>query len=488
MSGLPDALMPLLDRPELDLLQLGQSIAAEEGDELDLDHLLALAARLPSGLIHAEAVWISAIAPVGLPPLAAGSNWYAVERALVAAIAPGRIPLAMLVGDLARYALGAQRVRRALEDAPHLIDALIGEEPAEPTVEAELALRLGTDGARLAELRERMPSAVIDLGWMARAPFVPRVHLHPSTRPAKWRRLGQSIARRLLEAQPEGTFRLLIADATEAIEHLSPYVRDLAREILGWAQENPDALSVPEILERLDGSGGLPDLAALVVPDLIAGRPDVLDERRRVERATGLSLFDEAGVTFGLVELSSLAAPDPRAIVVGAKGPLAFIAGRAPETLLEAARDLLEAGRVAALGVVLGFEGRGGVVIPELVVSEDDALAIDGAGRTLKRAEAIGIRAAPLPRAAHEGEAQELLLGLLRLARRAELIGSLPAGAKRIVTLYGRSASSAGTIEQRLALLDAARVALAGLSSPDAAMPQRGVEASKSPGSLRFRA
>src|SRR5262245_35715611 len=98
------SLLPLLrDGPELDLGRTAECLRSEQPEEVefDLGRAIELLLRLPSGLIHAEAIWLTAIPPVGLAPLAPGSSWYAIDRALVVALPPGTLPLEALAIDLA---------------------------------------------------------------------------------------------------------------------------------------------------------------------------------------------------------------------------------------------------------------------------------------------------------------------------------------------------------------------------------------------------
>ncbi|MFO0726821.1 MAG: hypothetical protein U1E65_23755 [Myxococcota bacterium] len=484
----------LLDGPLLELERICQTLAAEDADEtsFDFERFWATASRLPSGLVHAEAVWITSVAPVGVEPLGPGSAWYALDRSLIVVAPPGRAALRVLVVDLARYALASEALARIFAADPALVEAL--HEPLDGQAVTRLALALGTDPERLFAIDRRLPSLRGDLAALAQRSFRPEVHLHPSTRPSKWRRLGESIGRRILDALPVGPFRLALSDAPELVEHLSPYLRDAGPAIAGWAVEHAEELSLPGLARALDAhSGRSPpaDLVALAIPDLVRRHQEVLEERRLVERASGLELFDEAGIVFGFTELSQLPAADARAVPAGSRGLFVVIAGRADETLMAAHRVLLDSGRVEglALAFAAGPEIEGTIAIPELLVGEDDAIEVPLADRLLRRVEPAMASRARRVIVDAERAAPPIVYDLLRLTRRAELEGLFPHDGRRSLVLVRRSADPGGSeLERRSAVLHAARLALAGLHLGENAPSTRPSDASKNPKSLRFRA
>ncbi len=491
-------LAPLVDAPALDLEAVGHVLAAEDAGETSLDfaRLLELAARLPAGLVHADSVWMTSVPPVGLAPLAPGSAWSALDRALIVTLPPGRAALVAVATDLARYALAADEVRRILAPQPELVDALLAASPLDAAAATRLALALGADPDVVAALDRRAPGLRHDLGHMARRSFRPRVQLHPSTRPSRWRALGASIARRLLEALPAGPFRLVVADTADVVEHLSPYARDVAPLLTAWAHENPHEIAVRGLLDALGTAPAravASDHATLVIRDLMRAHAEVLDERRTIERASGLELFDEAGMVFGYADVAHLPAPDPRAIPAGSRGVLALVAGPADETLLAAAGALLESGRVDGISVIArgGPELDAPCALPELLVSLDDALALEAAPRLARRVEALGIRLARARRVAVDGDrgAPPWAFALLRLMRRAQHTGLFPGEGRASLALHARSAPpGTSALEAAVAPLQAGRIGLMGLHLADPPSTGRPNEPAKGAGSLRFRA
>lgn len=494
---LASLLAPLVDAPTLDLEEVAHVLVAEDADETTLDfaRLLRLAGRLPAGLVGADSVWMTSVPPVGLAPLAPGSAWSALDRALIVTVPPGRAALVATATDLARYALAAGEVRRILAPQPELVDALLGAAPLDAAASTRLALALGADPEVIATLDRRAPGLRRDLGDMARRVFRPQVQLHPSTRASRWRGLGTSIARRLLEALPAGPFRLVLADSTDVVEHLSPYARDVAPLLSAWATENPHEIAVRGLVDVLASQPRAiaSDHATLVIRDLARAHAETLEERRTIERAAGLELFDEASMVFGYADVAHLPTPDPRALPAGSRGILAVVAGPSDETLLAAASALLESGRVEALSVI----ARGGpdldapCAVPELLVSDDDALALEGAPRLARRVEALGIRLARGRRVAVDAErgAPPWAFALLRLMRRAQHTGLFPAEGRASLALHARSAGAATTeLEAAVAGLQAARIGLMGLQLADPPPATRANEPPKGSGSMRFRA
>lgn len=483
-----------LDGATIELDRVCQSLVAEDADEaaFDFERIWATAARLPSGLAHAEAVWITSVAPVGVEPLGPGSAWYALDRSLIVVVPPGRAALRVLVVDLARYALASEALARILSADPALAQAL--STPLDGPSATRLGLALGTDPERLLSIDRRAPALRADLAALSAKPFRPEVHLHPSTRPSKWRRLGESIARRILDALPPGPFRIALADGVEIVEHLSPYLRDAGPAIAAWAVEHPHELSLPGLARALEGHVGRSppaDLVALAIPDLVRRHSEVLEERRLVERASGLELFDEAGIVFGFTELGQLPAADPRAVPSGSRGLLVVVAGRSDETLRGALRVLLESGRATGLALAFGAgpEIEGAIAVPELLVGEEDAIEVPWADRLLRRVEPAFASRARRVVVDPERAAPPIAYDLLRLTRRAELEALFPADGRRALVLVRRSPDPSGSeLDRRLAALHGARVALHGLQLAEGATSTRPSDTNKPSKSIRFRA
>src|SRR5215472_12894387 len=115
---------------EREILSLSSIAAAFQVDEprfhegADLETLVELGTRLPSGLIFAESILLFSEAPPDVEPLAPGSAWYALERSLAAVLPPGRRALHRLLRDLALYFFAARKIAEKLEERGTILDAL----------------------------------------------------------------------------------------------------------------------------------------------------------------------------------------------------------------------------------------------------------------------------------------------------------------------------------------------------------------------------
>lgn len=459
-----------------------------------LPELIELGSRLPSGLIHAEAIWALAEQPSGLVPLAAGSPWCAADRSLVVVIPAGRRGLSSVFEDLARYHVAAMRVKAQLAGRPDLLDALAGD-VIPVAAAAELSVLLDAPPSAIASLDRVAPGLRADLRAMAGRSFAPPIRVHRSLRPSELRQKGARIAAEILSRIPQGGFRLLISDSRTALEHLSPYVRDLGHALAAWGLENAAALRTEGLADALQTSAGDPkaDLAALVARDLFAAAPDLLSERREAELSAGLHLWDEDDTAYGWAELSRLALPDDVAVHKGASGTLAVIAGGADEILREGIRVLLEAGRVSGAAFVLGTGiDAGEAILADALVDDDDAMRVASSSDLAERAARVGLavhRLGAIPVDLQLG-APPLLAELLGLVRRAGVNGRLPEDAPTYAVLYPRPRKVA-PLGVRLAEIDAGRLALSALSAyEDRYLPRaRRLPSQNAPSiSRRFRA
>ncbi len=431
-----------------------------------LEGFLKLSARLPSGLVHAEGLWALPRAPASLAPLAPGSAWYAMERALLVVLPPHEPRLLQLLTDLGRYAHFAAWVAERLGGRDDLVEHLLAP-TLTPEAAAAIAHALDCDPVRLQSLDALAPGLREDLGWMARLGFSVTVHLHAEVRPAHLAAGGARLAERLLGRLPAGPFMLAVGDGPALVEHLSPYLRDLAPALAAWARENPGAVA-PGVAEALLDAG-TPDLddLALVIPDLFRVAPELLEERRAAEASQGLFLTDEAGGAFGHAELSRLAAPDERALARAREGALLVLAGGPEAFRLAAARHALESGRVVGVLAVLGAAlDAGGPVVADGLLEDEDGIELGGAELLLEHAERLGIaaqRAGPLEVETEVG-APVLAARLFGAVRRARLLGRLPADAPALLVLHPTRADTSPPARWvGRAELDAARLGLATL-------------------------
>jgi hypothetical protein len=262
--------------------------------------------------------------------------------------------------------------------------------------------------------------------------------------------------------------------------------------------ENADRLSTRGLAEALEEHRDHPnvDLAALVVPDLMAGAPDLLSERRSQEQEAGLFLEDEEGIAHGWAELGRLALPDDLAVAKDASGLVAVLCGGSDVALQEAARIVLDSGRVSAMTLI----ARCGIVAGEPIVP--DSLSLDRDGIAIPIAQEVVERAQKLGLAVHRGGclavddaggAPSAVSDLLGEARRAQVLGRFPEEGPAFVVLYPRPKPGiSADLGIRLSAMEAGRIALSFLSSLEdshgAPRPKKAMLQNAPGVSRRFRA
>jgi hypothetical protein len=488
----------LFERERLTLADLGEVVAAHDPDALDPapERWAATLAALPSGLADAESVWLTRGEPIGAAPLDPEGLWFAIDRALVRVVSPRRAALVEAMRRLGEYALLARLVSTRAAQIPGLATALAAVagtmSPVHPVDRARVALALGLDDAQLAALEREVPELPRELARLARGAPNIDVFVHGSVQPSRGRRVGASIGARLLEALPPGPTRLVVADDARAIDAVSPYLREAAPELLSAAIARGGPLGA--VLARREGRGATVELASVAFAGLRRAHPVLAEERRAAERAGGLLVGEESDVAFGVFDAALvLREVDPRGASARERPPLTFVAGPVDGALLSAVEVLVGTGRVEQLAIVLGSpELTDGVVaLPELVVADDDAFALEVGERAHKRAEAL-VRAsgvARLPRASVDERvgAPEVLTELLRRARRAAAIHGL--APPHVVLYASRALPDRTSLEHALAPVWAGRLALAHLASSDpSAVTRTDTERADRGRSLRFRA
>lgn len=465
--------------------------------EATLGKLFELTTRLPAGLIHARTIGVLAERPEGLMPLAEGSVWYAVEDRLLAVVPKKKSAVKKLVLDLAMYFLIADRYGAALAAKPELVAELRADQLS-PQAAADIALAIDAPPSLVFQVDRRAPTLRAELAAMADRTFAPDVRIHTSLRTPHMRVRGARLGRDLLGKLPQGSLRLLIADSTTAIEHLSPYVRDLGFSLSAWGLENEDLLTTPGLGEALRGAGerASVDLAAIVVPDLFAHSPELLRERREAEATAGLHLADDAEVTFGFADLSKLVLPDESAVARDASGLIAVLASTSEPLLVEAANELIDSGRVHAISFVLAASiDAPGVLIADSLATEKDGVAIVRAQELADRAQRLGVevhRSGCLIVDDERG-APALAFELIARTRRARALGRLPDEIPVFPILYPIVRGEAfQPLSVKMREIDAGRVAISLLSSqedpPAVARVRRGVVQNAPGVSRRFRA
>lgn len=487
----PARLMALVDGDEVDLTALTDALRPHA--PFDLADLALLSNRLPSGLVHADALWFVSEAPSGLEPLAPGSAWYAVDRTLVVVVPRGTTGLLRLLTDVGCYARWSWDVHERLDGQDALTEALLAPDLPSDQASTQLAMLLDASESLLRMTEKTAPGFRFDLGWMARRVFLPQLKLHASVRPGYGEARGRALATRLLAMMPSGPLRMVVSDSPLVAEHLSPYTRDLGHALNVWGVENNAALTTDGLAEALLASTGEPDadLCALVAADLFAEHPELLEERRTAEKIAGFVVEDVATTMVGWADVSRLDDPDSLAIPAGARGTLAIVAGGDHGTLAAAAQALIQTGRVRGAALVFGVGAAPSpVTIVDAVLSADDGFSLPWGGELADLAQNLGYECARVPSVEIDATngVPDVLQTILRALRRLE---ATTGGRRRVgprVALYARQRVGViAPLETRLGPLLAARLVIhAVLQSTTSDTPRRD-DVDKPSKSLRFR-
>lgn len=494
------ALDALLDHEAFALELAADALGSDDPNielEATLGRLLELCTRFPGGLIHARSIGILSERPVGLEPLAEGSPWYAIEDRVIVVVRRKKSAVRKLVADLAMYFIIADRYGAALSRRADLVEAL-EQSTLTPELAAELAMALDAAPSLVMQIDRRVPTLRADLAAMAPRVFSPEVRIHASLRTPHMRVHGARVGRDLLARLPQGNVRLLISDSPAALEHLSPYVRDLGFALSTWALENEALLTTRGLAEALRESNprATSDLASLVIPDLFARSPELLEERREAEATAGLFLADDEEVVFGFADLARLAQPDEHAIGREASGTLAVLASSSEPVLVEAASELIDSGRVSAISIVLGAAiDSPGIIVFDALASSEDGTSIPRAAELAERAQklAVDVHRPGCLNVDDDRGAPQVAFDLVARTRRARALGRLPDEVPVYPVLYPSTRAGAfQSLPQKLRELEAGRVALSLLSSqedpPTVARTRRGT-LQNAPGlPRRFRA
>ena len=460
-----------------------QGLAALRGPPTTHDllaRLIELSGRLPMGLIHASAVHVQAETPTDRAPLVPGSSWYDLQPALLVVVDSTRPDaLEQLLADLADYASISLALSQAASSDPELLPAA-GSTDLGPAA-VRLIEGLQTSPERWQRLDADAPGLRDDLRVMVQMPWEATVHLHPHVRPGWLADAGRTWADSLRAACPSDQPWLLISDGPEIVELLSPYVRDLRSALGQWGLENIEQIRVPGWADAWT-AGPDDDLATMVVPDLLRGAAELIDERRRNEVGQGMYVGDRLGTQAGYVEVERLAAPDRRAIPIGARG-VALMAAGGPTAFRTAMVEHWMTTGAAGLAAVF----RGGVfgaapVIPEVVADDVDAFVLPGTSALTAEASSLEIPIVQSEILKIPGAREWSFARVLGQARRAQLCRDLDADMPIFAAFAPSEPDPATrTIEVQRASLDAARLVLRRAWLPPADRSSPGPHAAKNP-------
>ncbi len=389
-----------------------------------LQSLTSLCARLPQGLILADAVHVLAERPPDREPLSPSSPWFSLDRELAVVVDTTRDgALEALLDDLIDYAGLSGRLAAAGAVDPELKEAAVQKDPSDGVVLRLLAV-LGASADDWQRVDSTVPGLRFDVQAMLRRRFEAPIHLHPHVRPGWLRDAGTAWADELAAACPVDRPWVVTSDGPEVVELLSPYARDLTAALAQWAIENPTLVAHPGLVEAL-ATNADDDLVAMVVADLFKAVPTLRDERRANERTQGLYLEDRFGAQAGHAEVERLAAPDPYAVPSGAQGTALIVAGGPRALRAQMVARWLK-------GPVAGFAGvfstrvtASQPVLPQVVADEDDAFILPASQHLSADAMAAGVEVAA-PKVLHLiSRHRSLASRALGQIRKGQLCGGL---------------------------------------------------------------
>lgn len=215
------------------------------------------------------------------------------------------------------------------------------------------------------------------------------VDIDPLLRPSSLAAQGEVVAQSWLASESEP---LLVMFAARSLSFacLSPYPEDLGATLFAIARQ---AGVQPPHEGWAEALAGRPtrDLAALLAEHVLHRRSDLRAERRVAEHAAGLELNERALLSYGIFVAGSGAPVDA---VIAPHIPtglrLQLAASKSPLILQSILRVLLDAGRLAGLGVV--FEDRAAkdaVFTSALFLPTDDAISHGGFELVMRAASLI---------------------------------------------------------------------------------------------------
>jgi len=390
----PIEFLSLLDQAEIELSSLHARMGSPSS--IDLGALIELSRKLPSGFVHADALWLISEPPEDLEPLAPGSAWYAAGRELLVVVRSGdRWNAAELLKVVYTYYCAAQQVYLKLADRPEILDALLSGEDIDSENRTQWALCLDAPLDFFHRIEAENAELRFDLGWMGRRSFCPLVHIHSSLRPQIGQRRGREAAAQLLEKLPEGPIRLIVSDNEGIVDPISPYLRDLVRPICQWGRENESSLSVEGLYPQLVG-GQLEDsieMAALVLPDLLSASEELLSEKRVAEAQAGLHFVHDDALKIAWSSIDKLEGADPFVVqgntLAMRAERLVLISARSEESLLAAARLVLDTGRVVSVAGVFALDGTHlpAVISTSCLIGSETAIRLQAQAALVEKAQ-----------------------------------------------------------------------------------------------------
>ncbi|MEE2901265.1 MAG: hypothetical protein VYC39_03005 [Myxococcota bacterium] len=397
-------IMRILERGEFSLDAL--DVFSTNSSEININEVLSLSRKLPTGFIHADALWFVDAPPVGLEPLASGSAWYAVERDLLVVVPGAELWRAVEVVEVVyAYFKMAKDVYRRLQDIPNITELLLSPGGLDPENAAKCALSLGAQLDIFEEIEQQNPDLRFDLGWMGRREFSPKIRVHERLSSARSDAASLLHLERVLDGLPDGRIRLVVSDSSAVFDVISPYPRDLSQAICQWAKENVEALLDPSLQQAVVSSeGASEELASSLLPDLFRMSPELLEERRRGERQAGLQFAGDKHLTVAWSYLADLkdAAPSIAANASACEPGdiLVVLSSRRSSALVAAVKKVLLTRKVIVVGASLSAAKLGGPEHLSVSCLTDADAGVENLaqGSVLSEADHSGIEIESLPR------------------------------------------------------------------------------------------
>jgi hypothetical protein len=378
-------------------------------DQVDVEALLYVLARLPEGVHKVREILVQADLPDRVPPeglqevvvpTRRRATYLLGEERCVIVAREGVTELLDLATLLSAFEVESRKLERLLAGSELLDDLRTASPgPDENRLLVRLAFELGTRDELIMEWREFWGTEFLArvTGLVDNPPHV-RVRLHrdyclqsAQDRSRNWaRRLAQEVNARTQKRRP---IHLISSNTHSTVNLLSPFARQYREDILEWGQQTqPKLFSEPGV--------DLDNLLYFLLKSWLDAHPGRRAEQEEIHAECGLLTLtdlDRVGVTAQLIDLANLPLEhiDPRLGIQKLDNPPIIVnfdyafgdqAGVVGEQLFRelAEHDVRSFSILGKAGSLVGE--RGSVMLPQYLLRESSRDIYDIPGGNLLRA------------------------------------------------------------------------------------------------------